>query len=209
MDIVNRLPRDAASKIKFHFRHPCASMIEKYWKEPELLKQKWVIAQLNRYNWLIHSHKLHNFGNDQFLTYFNGTIVGGIYHNATTDWKLRFHNIIDPHGTYVSNFTLLNSPHLAQDGVTLYIHHQILKRIQNKIWIRKRGVASDNHNEWKKRSLYGGIYPVNKRPKVRAPRNPFTNKWNLRWKRNSILHNLYYNKKLLSRPRAHFSSFSL
>jgi len=184
-------------------------MIEKYWKEPELLKQKWVIAQLNRYNWLIHSHKLHNFGNDQFLTYFNGTIVGGIYHNATTDWKLRFHNIIDPHGTYVSNFTLLNSPHLAQDGVTLYIHHQILKRIQNKIWIRKRGVASDNHNEWKKRSLYGGIYPVNKRPKVRAPRNPFTNKWNLRWKRNSILHNLYYNKKLLSRPRAHFSSFSL
>ena len=41
--------------------------------------------------------------------------------------------------------------------------------------------------EWSKRSLYGGVYPVRYRPKVKVPRNPWNYKWNLRWKKGGEL----------------------
>ena len=191
MDIVKRLPYDVQNKIKFHFKHPCATMIEKYWKEPEVLKQRWVLAQLNRYNWLIHSVKFHNFGKHRHLSFWNVLRPNGIYYNAPLSWKLQLHNVLDPHGYGKPLHNLvIAAPHM---GATILINHR--RKLYKKLWTQKRGISPEDHNEWIKRSLYGGIYPVNKRPKVYPPRNPFTNKWNIRWKKNSILHKLYYQQK--------------
>lgn len=213
MEVLNRIPEDVRKKIKFHFKHPCASMIEKYWKEPELLKQKWLLAQLNRYNWLIHSHHLHNFANHRHLSFWNILSPNGIYENAPLAWKLHLHRILDPctitHPPYPQNL-VMTAPHI---GATILINHR--RKLYKKLWGQKRGISPEDHNEWIKRSLYGGIYPINRRPKVRAPRNPLTNKWNPRWKKNSILHKLYYKKKWvikstnLSGSQPHLPSLSL
>ena len=62
IQIAQALPRNVGSKLFMHFKHPTVEMIQDFWKEPEILKKNWMIAQLNRYNWLTHNDRLHNYG---------------------------------------------------------------------------------------------------------------------------------------------------
>ena len=183
MNIVEDIPRNVGSKIKFHFCHPTAIMIENYWREPEILKKNWLIAQLNRYNWLTFSSHLHNYGSSTYGALWRRTVYA---EDSPLAWKLRLHKNLDI-TTHVNGVIFV----LGDLNFTI----QNLRRVKRKLWkCNKRGIHYKDHNEWKKRSLYGGIYPIGKRPKAYVPRNPWTRKWNLRWKKGSKLSRLCLKK---------------
>jgi len=167
MEIIEHLPRDVARKVKFYFKSPIASMIEEYWKEPVLLRKKWVIAQLNRFNWLTYSQHYHNYGDDLLIRRWvedkDGLFRGN---RGLLFWKLKVHDVLDPLG--LSNILSILVPNSGKR-----------KKVLKKIWACP--LKKDRDTEWKKRSLFGGNYPLNRRPRVHPPRNPFTKRWNLRW----------------------------
>ena len=179
MNIAEKLPRNVGSKIKFHFCHPNATIIQNYWREPEILKKNWLVAQLNRYNWLTHNPQIHNYGSNIYAPLWRKMVFDK---NTPLSLKLKLHNILDPSG-----FSNGNGAIFVLGEYTFIIHN--LRKIRKKIWGGKRIHYAD-HNEWKQRSLYGGVYSIIKRPKVYAPRNLLTGKWNLRWKRGGKLYKL-------------------
>ena len=186
IQIAQRLPRNVGAKLFLHFRHPNAILIQNFWKEPVILKKNWVIAQLNRYNWLTHSGHLHNYGSGFTrvgIAYVRKRIHG---ENSPLAWKLKLHKKLDP-CTLTSNHPMV----VAFGDVNIVI----LKRAKVKLWkCKKKGIKYDDHNEWKMRSLFGGVYPIHCRPKARVPRNPFTGAWNLRWKSGGDLRKLIAKK---------------
>lgn len=178
MEILKQIPRNVGSKIKFHFRHPNAKIIENYWRAPILLQRKFLIAQLNRFNWLIYSYKYHQYGNDVVLWWRSNLLIKDF---PKLKGRLYIHDILDPSG----NKRLLDINYLIMN---VHQYKSSLKRLWScptkkfqrlKWW--------DQDTEWKKRSLYGGLYPIYHRPQVRVPRNPWTKKWNLRWKKGGNL----------------------
>jgi hypothetical protein len=178
MDILKRLPQSVADLIKYHFKSPIATMIEEHWKEPVKLRKRWVLAQLNRFNWITHSASSHNYGNSILLRVWaeNPNLI-----NGALAWKLKVLDVLDI-------FTM--NQHLNILVPSFREQNKILKNIwtcpvKNKDLLTSVG--------WEKRSLFGGVYPINRRPRVRVPRNPWTNAWNLRWKPGSELWKLCNN----------------
>lgn len=181
MNIIDKIPKNVSSKIKFYFRHPVAALLIDYWKIPVIERQCNLIAQINRYNWLTYSSDSHNYGNSIFSALWRTTIYAK---NSPLNWKLKMHNVLEPNQQ-------LSTP----NNVILELgelHIIVSRKVRRKLWkCNKKGIHYANNNEWKKRSLYGGVYPISKRPKTRVPRNPWTKKWNIRWKKNGKLRKLY------------------
>ena len=187
IQIAQALPRNVGSKLFMHFKHPTVEMIQDFWREPEILKKNWMIAQLNRYNWLTHNDRLHNYGEGVVnLSNIRRKLRNP---NCPLKTRIKLNNILDPcsgtttNGVFIENFG---------DFVLVV---QNLKHMKKKLWgCEKKGIRYDDHNEWKMRSLFGGVYPIHCRPKARVPRNPFTGAWNLRWKSGGDLRKLIAKK---------------
>lgn len=174
IELAQRLPRNVGAKLFMYFKHPTAIMIENYYKEPEILKKKWMISQLNRYNWLIHSKDLHCYGKSRMVrTWFGGLDEGG---NLAR--KLHIHDILDPYGN--------------MNIETFIPGRRERNKALKKLWSCPLG--KDLEREWAIRCLFGGVYPIGKRPKVYCPRNPWSGKWNLRWKNGGKLRRLLAKK---------------
>jgi hypothetical protein len=179
MDILKRLPRHLGTKIKFHFKHPNAYLIENFWKKPHILNKKWLISQLNRYNWLVYSKDFHCYGESRIVrTWFDE--LEGPGHLAS---KLHIHDILDPHGNAHTNIRTFIPRSRERNKAMKFLWHAGRLAVFN---LDDRA----GEREWLKRSLFGGVYPITKRPKVHYPCNPWTKKWNLRWKKDSILQKL-------------------
>ena len=185
IEIARALPRNVGSKLFMHFKHPAVEMIENYWREPEILKKNWMIAQLNRYNWLTHNDHLHNYG----VGVVNFPNFRRRLQNCSLKTKIRLNNILDPcSGSPVNGVLIQIFPNF-----TLVVNN--FRNMKKKLWgCNKRGIRHDDHNEWKMRSLFGGVYPIHCRPKARVPRNPWTGRWSLRWKSGGVLSKLIAKK---------------
>ena len=187
IQIAEALPRNVGSKLFLHFKNPTAIMIENYWREPEILKKNWMIAQLNRYNWLTFSDHLHNYGKGVV----NLVNVRRKLRESSLKTKILLNNLLDPcdGSNTIGNGMLIH----IFPNFTLVINN--FGRMIKKLWkCNKRGINPTDHNEWKMRSLFGGVYPIHCRPKARVPRNPFTGAWNLRWKSDGDLRKLIAKK---------------
>lgn len=181
MEIIQKLPLDVSRKIMFHFKHPSTDIIRHYWKEPHILMKKYLIAELNRFNWITHSVRRHNWGKSWLIRSWVKHIKSNHSKIAAT---LKIHKSLDPEGAII---------HPMYNGINI---RQVAQFICLKLWHHKR---VDDHNEWIKRSAFGGVYSFNKRPKVKVPRNPWTKKWNIRWKKNGVLRKLC-SKKWKAQP---------
>jgi hypothetical protein len=179
IQIAEALPRNVGARIFMHFKHPTVEMIEDYWREPEILKKNWMIAQLNRYNWLTHSDHLHNYGKGVV----NLVNVRRKLRESSLKTKIQLNNILDPCdgaplGPHFPGMLIHTFPNF-----TLVINN--FGRMIKKLWkCNKRGIKSTDHNEWKMRSLFGGVYPI----------NPWTGDWNIRWKKDGDLRKLIAKK---------------
>ena len=150
IQIAQALPRNVGSKLFMHFKHPTVEMIQDFWREPEILKKNWMIAQLNRYNWLTFSDNLHNYGEGVVnLSNIRRKLRNP---NCPLKTRIKLNNILDPcsgtttNGVFIENFG---------DFVLVV---QNLKHMKKKLWgCEKKGIRYDDHNEWKMRSLFGGI----------------------------------------------------
>ena len=146
-----------------------------------------MIAQLNRYNWLTHSDHLHNYG--QGIVNLNNVRQNLRNPTCLLKTKIRLNNVLDPCcGSPVNGVLIQMFPNF-----TLVVNN--FRQMKRKLWgCEKKGIRYDDHNEWKMRSLFGGVYPIHCRPKARVPRNPFTGAWNLRWKSGGDLRKLIAKK---------------
>ena len=173
MDIYRKLPSDIANKIFKYFRSPNATILFEDWKKTTIDKKKCIIAQLNRWNRLIYGVDSHNFGRSANLRRMG--------HEALINGKNKM-NILLKMGVF----------HTIDFEKSNYNHNPWSPRRKKRI--QKLIFGDNNINCWKKRSLFGGDYPINRRPKTIVPRNPFTHKWNLRWNKDGILWKLlsYY-----------------
>ena len=134
--------------------------------------KKYLIAELNRFNWITHSVRRHRWGKSWLIRSWVKHIKSNHSKIAAT---LKIHKSLDPEGAII---------HPMYNGINI---RQVARFICLKLWRHKR---ADDHNEWIKRSAFGGVYSFNKRPKVKVPRNPWTKKWNIRWKKNGVLRKL-------------------
>ena len=137
MEIIQKLPLDVSQKIMFHFKHPSTDMIRHYWKEPHILMKKYLIAELNRFNWITHSVRRHNWGKSWLIRSWVKHIKSNHSKIAAT---LKIHKSLDPEGAII---------HPMYNGINI---RQVARFICLKLWSHKR---ADDHNEWIKRSAFG------------------------------------------------------
>jgi len=157
MDIYKKLPTDLQIKFFTYFQHPLTTLLKKKWKLHQIQKKNHVIAQLNRYNYFRYSSNSHHILNNSGANIIIQIWLNNQEQNNTLLFTLTAFHCFD-----------------YEIPLTLPINNHFINPNWKTI-IQKRLFGINSDDKWIRRSLYGGIYPINRRPRYHIP--------------NKILHN--------------------